>query len=106
MADRTLVSHHPNIRVDRREKVAVVTLDRPQSKNACTGDMWVALGATFRDLSYVGVRAVVLTGANGDFCTGADLGGGGESSGGSGGSFGAMVDAMRVLADVVLAVHD
>lgn len=103
-------SHHPKIRVERDGYVATVTIDRPQSKNACTGEMWVALGATFRELSYSGARAVVLTGANGDFCTGADLGGSGESSGGGGGggsgSFGTMVDAMRVLADVVLAIHN
>jgi 2-(1,2-epoxy-1,2-dihydrophenyl)acetyl-CoA isomerase len=101
-------SHHPNVRVERSDDVATVTLDRPASKNACTGDMWVALGATFRDLSWSGVRAIVLTGANGDFCTGADLGGGGEGAGGGAGSsgrFAPMVDAMRVLGDAVLAVH-
>jgi enoyl-CoA hydratase/carnithine racemase len=100
-------SHHPNVRVDRAGHLATVTLDRAASKNACTGDMWVAVGATFRDLSWSGVRAIVLTGANGDFCTGADLGGGGDDGGGAGGSgkFAPMVDAMRVLADAVLAVH-
>jgi enoyl-CoA hydratase/carnithine racemase len=99
-------SHHPDIRVEREGHVATVTLDRPGSKNACTGDMWVALGATFGELSYSGARAVVLTGANENFCTGADLGGSGESAGGGGsGSLGTMTDAMRVLADVVLAIH-
>jgi 2-(1,2-epoxy-1,2-dihydrophenyl)acetyl-CoA isomerase len=97
-------SHHPNIRVERNEYVATVTLDRPESKNACTGDMWVALGATFRELSYAGVRAVTLTGANESFCTGADLTPT-KSAGGSAKPF-SMVDAMRVLADVVLAIHD
>jgi len=98
--------HHSNVRVERTDHIATVTLDRPASKNACTGDMWVALGATFRDLSWSGVRAIVLTGANGDFCTGADLGGGGEGDGGGGsGKFAPMVDAMRVLGDVVLAIH-
>jgi 2-(1,2-epoxy-1,2-dihydrophenyl)acetyl-CoA isomerase len=101
------------VHVERDGHVVTVTLDRPKSKNACTGDMWVAIGATFRDVAHSGARAVVLTGANGDFCTGADLGGGGGSSGGddagsggSGGGYPSMVDAMRVLADVVLAVHD
>jgi enoyl-CoA hydratase/carnithine racemase len=100
-------SHHPNVRVERTDHTATVTLDRPASKNACTGDMWVALGATFRDLSWSGVRAVVLTGANGDFCTGADLGGdgGGDGGGGGSGKLAPMVDAMRVLADSVLAIH-
>src|SRR5215475_12188445 len=97
-------SHDPNIRVDRETDVATVTLDRPESKNACTGDMWVALGATFRELSYSGVRAVVLTGANEAFCTGADLTP--TKSEGPSKPFGPMIDAMRVLADVVLAVHD
>jgi 2-(1,2-epoxy-1,2-dihydrophenyl)acetyl-CoA isomerase len=96
-------SHHPNVRVERTGYVATVTLDRPTTKNACTGDMWVALGATFRDLSWSGVRAIVLTGANGDFCTGADIGGG--DGDGASGRFAPMVDAMRVLADAVLAVH-
>jgi 2-(1,2-epoxy-1,2-dihydrophenyl)acetyl-CoA isomerase len=100
-AGTALHSHDPNIRVDRDADVATVTLDRPESKNACTGDMWVALGATFRELSYSGVRAIVLTGANGDFCTGADLGGGG----GGGRPSGTMVDWMRVLGDAVLSIH-
>jgi 2-(1,2-epoxy-1,2-dihydrophenyl)acetyl-CoA isomerase len=98
------ISHHPNVRVAIDSHVATVTIDRPESKNACTGDMWVAIGASFRELSYSGARVVVLTGANGDFCTGADLGGGGSGASGSG-SLGTMTDAMRVLADVVLAVH-
>jgi enoyl-CoA hydratase/carnithine racemase len=100
-------SHHPNIRVERAGDVATVTLDRPESKNACTGDMWVALGATFRELSYSGARAVVLTGAGGDFCTGADLGGTSDrgSSGGTSRPMGTMTDAMRVLGDVVLSIH-
>src|SRR6478672_4276775 len=109
----SMQSHHPSIRVERDGHVATVTLDRPQSKNACTGDMWVALGATFRELGSSGVRAVLLTGAGGDFCTGADLGGGGESSADASGKgsgaparMATMTDAMRVLGDVVLAIHD
>ena len=102
------MSHHPNIRVDRDGFLATVTIDKPESKNACTGDMWVAIGAAFRELAYSGARVVLLTGAGGEFCAGADLtpapsrgGDDGESA-----SFGTMVDGMRVLADVVLAVHD
>ena len=96
------------IRVERDGPVATVTLDRASTKNACTGAMWVAIGGAFRDLSYAGVRAIVLTGANGDFCTGADLGGGGGESDGDApsGPLPTMVDSMRVLAEVVLAVHD
>jgi enoyl-CoA hydratase/carnithine racemase len=98
-------SHHPNIRVEADGFVTTVTLDSPQSRNACTGAMWVALGATFRDLSWSGTRAVVLTGAGGDFCTGADLT---PTAGGKGATSGppqTMVMSMRVLAEAVLAIH-
>jgi enoyl-CoA hydratase/carnithine racemase len=100
MSHVSSASHHPNVRVDRSGHLATVTLDRAETKNACTGDMWVALGATFHDLSYDGVRAITLTGANGDFCSGADLAGGDGTR-----RPGTMVDAMRVLADVVLSIH-
>jgi 2-(1,2-epoxy-1,2-dihydrophenyl)acetyl-CoA isomerase len=97
-------SHHPNILVERDAHVATVTIDSPQSKNACTGDMWVALGASFRDLSYSGARVIVLTGANGNFCTGADLSGaaGTAASGPSDNN----MHGMRVLGEVVMAIHD
>jgi 2-(1,2-epoxy-1,2-dihydrophenyl)acetyl-CoA isomerase len=92
--------------VARHGDVTTVTIDRPGAKNACTGDMWVAIGAAFRDLAYSGSRAVVLTGGGGDFCAGADLGGGGGGGGGERAVRGNQLDAMRVLGDVVLAVHD
>lgn len=97
-------TYHPDIRVDTDDWVTTVTIDRPDAKNACTGDMWVALGRTFGDLGQSGARAVVLTGAGGSFCAGADLGGGGGAQ-----VFpprGTMLDYMRVLADVVLAIHE
>lgn len=97
-------SYHPAVRVEEDGHVVTVTLDRPQAKNSCTGDMWVSLGRTFQEMqARPGVRAVVLTGAGGDFCAGADLGGGPDAQ-----FFpqqGTLVDGLRVLADVVLAVH-
>ncbi len=108
-------SHHPSIRVERQGDIATITLDRPRAKNACTGRMWVALGASFHDVSYSGARAVVITGAGGDFCTGADLGGSGDPDpdpdagsqrGAAPARMATMSDSMRVLAEVVLAIHD
>ena len=96
--------HHPNLRVEQEGQVTTVTIDRPETKNACTGDMWVALGATFRELSYSGTRVVVLTGAGGDFCAGADLSGSGDGERSS--TPANYLDGMRVLGDAVLAVHD
>lgn len=103
-ASEPALTQYPNVRVEREVHVTTVTIDRPESKNACTGDMWVAIGAAFREISFSGARAVVLTGAGGEFCAGADLGGGGGAGGGR--IKGTYLDAMRVLSDVVLAVHD
>ncbi len=83
-----------------------MTIDSPDTKNACTGDMWVALGATFRDLAYSGTRAIVLTGAGGEFCAGADLTGSDSDGGSSGRKSGHILQGMRVLADAVQSVHD
>jgi 2-(1,2-epoxy-1,2-dihydrophenyl)acetyl-CoA isomerase len=94
-------SHHPNIDLVREGDVATVTIANPSARNGCTGDMWVAIGQTFRDLSWSGVRVVVLTGANGDFCAGAQLGVGPDDRPPS-----SLLDSMRVLADVVHAVHE
>jgi 2-(1,2-epoxy-1,2-dihydrophenyl)acetyl-CoA isomerase len=101
-----LPSYHPNIRVEREAHVTTVTLDRPESRNGCTGEMWVALGQIFRDINYSGARAVVLTGAGGNFCTGADLGGSRASDAASSGPSHNNLDAMRALAESVLAIHD
>ena len=39
MAGDQLPSYHPNVHVARDGDVATVTLDRPESRNGCTGDM-------------------------------------------------------------------
>ena len=57
-----LHSHHPHVHVERDHHIVTVTIDNPASKNGCTGDMWVALGETFRDVSYSGARVVLITG--------------------------------------------
>ena len=98
-------SYHPNLRVERGEHVTTVTIDNPATKNACTGFMWVALGQIFRDAAYSGTRAIVLTGANENFCTGADLSGGDASAEPQPEGRTTQLDGMRVLADTVLAVH-
>lgn len=103
-----LFSLHPDVKVVGDGHVSTVTIDRPDTKNACTGDMWVAIGETFRRLAYSGTRVIVLTGAGTDFCAGADLSGAGGSAGGGGGAgspTGNQLAGMRVLGDAVLAVH-
>jgi enoyl-CoA hydratase/carnithine racemase len=55
-------------------KVATVTLSRPERKNPLTFESYAELRDTFRALQHAGdVRAVVLAGAGGNFCSGGDV---------------------------------
>lgn len=64
----------PVLLVDREGAVATVTLNRPESKNALTRELIVALGRELAQLDDDdAVRAVVLTGSGAAFCSGADL---------------------------------
>ena len=54
--------------------VATVTLNRPERKNPLTFDSYAELRDTFRALVYVSaVKAVVVRGAGGNFCSGGDV---------------------------------
>lgn len=54
--------------------VATLTMNRPQARNALTGEMLGALSeAVFRLALDSNVRVVVLTGAGGAFCAGGDV---------------------------------
>lgn len=54
--------------------VATVTLDRPERKNPLTFDSYAELRDTFRDLRTTPeVKAVVLAGSGGNFCSGGDV---------------------------------
>ena len=54
--------------------VALVTLNRPEKRNALNDALVAALKGALRDAdAREEVRAVVLTGAGADFCSGADL---------------------------------
>jgi enoyl-CoA hydratase len=54
--------------------LAIVTLDRPEARNAVDGPTAVALVAAFRRFEAdAGLAVAVLTGAQGTFCAGADL---------------------------------
>ena len=63
------------IQVAHAGGVAVVTLDRPERRNAVDHDMVTALGDHLESTMVAGGRVVVLTGGGGHFCAGADLGG-------------------------------
>ena len=62
------------IEVARQDGIVTITLNRPHKKNAITSTMWVELRQTFMEIqSSPSDRVVVLTGAGGEFCSGADL---------------------------------
>jgi enoyl-CoA hydratase/carnithine racemase len=64
----------PDILVTTRDSVAIVSLNRPEVRNAVTLGMWRELADIFS--GFAGddaVRAVVLTSSGADFCVGADV---------------------------------
>jgi 2-(1,2-epoxy-1,2-dihydrophenyl)acetyl-CoA isomerase len=82
--------------------MVTVTLDRPGTRNACSMSMWLAIRDEFRELAASDARVIVLTGANGDFSSGADI----VNSEGSSGWEGSKLNAMRLLGESVVAVHE
>lgn len=62
------------IEVEIKEQVAIVTFNRPKVRNAMTLNMWRAIPGIFKGLeSDPQVRAIILCGADRDFCVGADI---------------------------------
>lgn len=61
------------IDVEQRDRVTVITLNRPERRNAVDADACEALAAAVTDAHQSGARAVVLHGAGTNFCAGADL---------------------------------
>jgi enoyl-CoA hydratase/carnithine racemase len=54
--------------------IAVVTLNRPEKRNAVSLAMWRQLGEIYSGFARRGdIRVVILTGAGGNFCGGADI---------------------------------
>ncbi len=63
-----------HFRLDVAGKVATATLNRPERKNPLTFDSYAELRDWFRTLVYdPDVKAVVITGAGGNFCSGGDV---------------------------------
>jgi enoyl-CoA hydratase/carnithine racemase len=57
-----------------RDRVATITLNRPERKNPLTFESYAELRDLFRDLVYAtDINAVVVTGAGGNFCSGGDV---------------------------------
>ena len=62
------------VRLELQGSTAVITLDSPAERNALTGPMKEGHALALAQVkAETGIRAVVLTGANGAFCAGGDL---------------------------------
>jgi 2-(1,2-epoxy-1,2-dihydrophenyl)acetyl-CoA isomerase len=83
-------------RVD--DGVAVLTLNRPERRNAMTGEMMDAMARTLADLEVDDdVGCIVLTGAGGAFCAGGDVKAmAGEDGGGPTIGYDAVVHRQRL----------
>ncbi len=67
-------ARHFRWETDADGRVATLTLNRPDKKNPLTFESYAELRDLFRDLTYASdVRAVVLTGSGGNFCSGGDV---------------------------------
>ncbi len=87
------------LQVARSEGVVTVTLDRPTKRNAVNDVMWRELLAAFTEVADSSEdRVLVITGAGGAFCSGADLSGAGASER-------HRLDVMRGIGDVALRLH-
>jgi enoyl-CoA hydratase/carnithine racemase len=63
-----------HVRLDVAGKVATITLDRPDKKNPLTFESYAELCGLFRAAAKdKGIKAFVLTGAGGNFCSGGDV---------------------------------
>lgn len=83
---------------DVEDGVATVTLNRPHRRNALTLDAMIALGdALRRAQGEPEIRVVLITGAGGDFCAGADLSCENDPM--------HPLESMRLVNDTVEALH-
>lgn len=91
-----------------RDGVRTLTLNRPERKNAINPQLWVALADALREAARDReLRALVITGAGGAFCSGADITGAAEPATST--SVGDDVHPqhkLRRLTDVALALHE
>ena len=98
------------VTIDRTDPaVPVVTLDRPDRRNALSMDLVGDGIAAFRELHRDrDARVIVLTGAGGGFCAGADLKGGGSPAPDSEGRgpVGSVYRSQEHIVDFMMAVHE
>lgn len=61
-------------RLAHHERIARLILDRPEARNAIPAGGWRELAACFDEVERSNAQLLIVTGAGGAFCAGADLG--------------------------------
>ncbi|MET9040128.1 enoyl-CoA hydratase/isomerase family protein [Streptomyces mirabilis] len=93
------MSEEPVLLRDDSGGVRTLTLNRPHRRNAIDEELWRALRDALTDAGNDrSVRALVLTGAGGAFCSGADISGGVSAA--------HPMYRMRTLSEVTLLLHE
>lgn len=88
--------------VERTDGLVVVTLNRPGRKNAVSATNWRDLEEILAEVEVSTTdRALLLTGAGGDFSAGADLSGEDSGSGLTGHGVRLIVHEMRTMGEIV-----
>jgi enoyl-CoA hydratase len=96
LLSRVNTTIQPDALVERQGHTLIVTMNRPEAKNALSAEMMQIMSAAWDEVNAdPDIWVAVLTGAGGDFCAGADLkamtqshpGDAAEESARSGGSF-------------------
>ncbi len=85
------------IKFEKMDGVGIITLDRPEARNALTIEMVAEIGEAIEACKRPDVRAVLLTGTGGAFCSGADVKNFVETLSTSGPE--GLADHIRTLAD-------
>ncbi|GGF21704.1 crotonase/enoyl-CoA hydratase family protein [Williamsia phyllosphaerae] len=68
------MSSEPHCLVEQRDHTLIVTMNRPEARNALSGEMMAIMAEAWdRVDSDPSIRVAILTGAGGAFCAGADL---------------------------------
>ena len=62
-----------HIKFEKMDGVGIITMDRAEARNALTPDMVAEMGEAIEACKRPDVRAVLLTGTGGAFCSGADV---------------------------------
>src|ERR1041384_1545845 len=75
----------PEAIVEREGHTLIVTMNRPEARNALSGEMMQVMSEAWDEVNAnPDIRVAILTGAGGHFCAGADLKGFAASSPGEG----------------------